>query len=228
MKRKLLLLSLIPVATVVYFIATIGWVIHHGKADNDLLRSIKADKTDAALAALHTGANPNIRDRLDQVNYWTILRGGNPQNRELDERYATPLQIALSAEIEFGIGPGPNHIHRENPVLIKALLDHGADPNDTVMRGTPLMRAAEWEYADTLKLLLDKGAKVNTQDASGRTALHYAIMLSRVKTECVRLLLERGADPDIKEGTGQTSRQLAEISHSKEIQELLRNAKPKR
>jgi ankyrin repeat protein len=62
--------------------------------------------------------------------------------------------------------------------LIKLLLASGADVNakDSAFGATALMRAAYSDYDDTprVKLLLDRGAKVNIRDNNGDTALGLA------------------------------------------------------
>lgn len=53
---------------------------------------------------------------------------------------------------------------------------------------------------ETIKMLLDNGAKVNLQDADGQTALHYAASCGH--SECVKVLLSEGADPKLKDSDG--------------------------
>ena len=48
-----------------------------------------------------------------------------------------------------------------------------------------------------LRLLLDQGVGVNTQNGDGFTPLHVATLWGR--EGCARLLLERGADPAISD-----------------------------
>ena len=103
--------------------------------------------------------------------------------------------------------------------LVKLLLTAGADPNAAANRrgSTPLHYAADgfitgppWDplkQVATLQLLLDAGAKLNTQDRNGATALHRA-----VRTRCadaVRFLLEAGVDPTIRNESGSTPFHLA-------------------
>src|SRR5262249_8332341 len=56
---------------------------------------------------------------------------------------------------------------------------------------TPLMYAALYGDAETVRLLLDQGANANTQNDAGGTALMYATEDERK----VQLLLDHGADP---------------------------------
>jgi len=102
----------------------------------------------------------------------------------------------------------------------RALLDAGANPNDTGRRDglTPLLLAAESFSAEVAPydnsvpiLLAERGANTNASDAAGYTALHYAsgcmpdtntsckVELSDEKrVEVVKALLAHGANPNAR------------------------------
>ncbi|MBI3849896.1 MAG: ankyrin repeat domain-containing protein [Verrucomicrobia bacterium] len=85
--------------------------------------------------------------------------------------------------------------HRD---VAKLLLEHGANPNATAVRGqaevTPLMIAAGNGDAEIVSLLLMHKANPNLLDAQGNTALWNAI--NSRKVDVIRLLLANGANPD--------------------------------
>jgi ankyrin repeat protein len=153
------------------------------KPDMDHLEYIKR------LLAAH--ANPNLRMR-SSTETRTIFT-----HQWLLEEGATPfLRAAQSGDI----------------VLLKLLLEHGADPKITTeARVTPLMVASgigwvqgvtyEWspqQTLETVKLLLDLGADVNAQDLlDGRTALMGAAHKGR--TDVIELLVQRGADLSLRD-----------------------------
>jgi ankyrin repeat protein len=65
----------------------------------------------------------------------------------------------------------------------------------------PLSWAAERGHVDTVKLLLERGAEVDSKDNDGRTPLSWA---ARRPEAVVKLLLERGAELDSKDNYGRT------------------------
>lgn len=78
----------------------------------------------------------------------------------------------------------------------KILLEHGADPNDSLPDGTSaLVLAAHSGNREVALALLDKGANPNDL-GSGYTALDAAIL--RSDPELVKALLAKGADPNVK------------------------------
>jgi hypothetical protein len=68
---------------------------------------------------------------------------------------------------------------------------------------TPLLAAASSGYWDTVRMLTDMGANINTQDSVGWTPLLYAV--SSCRLDMVRFLAERGARTDVKLEDGTTA-----------------------
>jgi ankyrin repeat protein len=100
-----------------------------------------------------------------------------------------------------------------------AMLEQGAGVNVADERGlTPLMYAAYAGSADAMRLLIDKGAHVNAQNAFGSTALMWSV----TDLKKVRLLTEHGADVNAASKQGRTALLLAALSdHSAAIVRLL-------
>ena len=85
---------------------------------------------------------------------------------------------------------------------LKGLLDQGANTNTVDNRQiTPLMYAAEIGSTDAMRILIDRGADVNAQNAFGSTALMWSVS-DPVK---VRLLLDHGADVNKVAKSGRTA-----------------------
>jgi ankyrin repeat protein len=77
---------------------------------------------------------------------------------------------------------------------LAALLDAGLSPNlATAGRDTLLILAAKHAHADTVRLLLERGADITRVNDRGQTALSAAVQ--RQAAETVRVLLDAGADP---------------------------------
>ncbi|WP_447637277.1 ankyrin repeat domain-containing protein [Flavobacterium microcysteis] len=57
---------------------------------------------------------------------------------------------------------------------VKRMIEFGTDVNATSNGMTPLMFAARYNKVEIVKLLLASGAKVNTKDEKGFTALKHA------------------------------------------------------
>ncbi|MCA9500732.1 MAG: ankyrin repeat domain-containing protein [Nitrospira sp.] len=76
---------------------------------------------------------------------------------------------------------------------VRTLLQEGIDVNSTfpIVQTRPLMVAAAFGHVDTVQVLLDAGADVNSKDLTGWTPLHAAAFKGNL--EIVRLLLDRGA-----------------------------------
>lgn len=62
-----------------------------------------------------------------------------------------------------------------DPVVIRAFLDLGVDPNDQrFVRNPPLVQAAKHNRYDAALLLMERGADKDAKDASGKRAVDYA------------------------------------------------------
>jgi ankyrin repeat protein len=189
-----------------------GWTPLYIATDN---RNIEAgdypvrkpdmDHLDFIKELLTAGADPNLRmhssteTRTVFTNQWLVENGATPF-----------LRAAQSGDL----------------VLLKLLLEHGADPKiGTDYNVTPLMVASgigwvegvtyEWSPQQTLQtvqFLLDHGADVNAQDTEDlRTALMGAAHKGR--SDVVQLLVDHGAKLDIRDiGSRDTVHGLAGVS----------------
>ena len=106
-----------------------------------------------------------------------LKQGANPDSR--NDYGATPMTVAAE--------------HGNFPIM-KALVRAGGDIESANSEGeTLLMAVARTGRADTARLLLDKGAKVNAKENwGGQTALMWAA--AQQQPAMIRLLLKHGAD----------------------------------
>ncbi len=100
----------------------------------------------------------------------------------------------------------------DSPEALKDLQSsiRAAGPNEADSQGvTPLMNAAAIGSLDAMKLLIERGAEVNAQNAFGSTAL----MWSARDAQKVRFLLAHGADVNKATKTGRTALTIAALSN---------------
>ena len=110
-----------------------------------------------------------------------------------------------------------------NTEEVKRLVDEGADVNvqntDEGYITSPLLSATGGNHLDVIKLLVDKGAKIEYEDLS---ALMMACVYGNVHT--VKFFIERGANVNFKDKNNKTPLFYATIlpySRMKIIRELL-------
>jgi ankyrin repeat protein len=91
--------------------------------------------------------------------------------------------------------------YHNNVPMVRLLLDHGADPNQSTYFGSPLSHACWNDGFEAAALLLDRGASASARDAvAGFTPLHWAAGNETLRPHLVKLLLASGADPNAAGG----------------------------
>ena len=132
--------------------------------------------------SLH-GAALNENDNNLAIVQLLLHRGADVNSQ--DNNGETPLHKA----IEFN--------HDNSLAMVQFLLNQGAIVNSRLQDSgeTPLHEATRKENLDIVKLLVQKGAKVNAEADNGKTPLQYAY-----NDDIVNFLLENGATAPTKEG----------------------------
>ncbi len=107
---------------------------------------------------------------------------------------------------------------------VKKLLSSGAHIESIDRDGrTPLLNSISGDdYSiDLVRVLVDAGADVNSQDSAGFTALHFCAQEKQLAT--ARLLIDSGADVNLKDqwGNGPLARSLGNAPENALIIELL-------
>jgi ankyrin repeat protein len=163
---------------------------------------------------LEKGASVTARD----VNQQTPLVAAAAANDTASVRLllgheSHPSPMDLSRALANAAATG-------NVEVIRMLLARGADVNAAsppesdgrVKNGpialgslTPLIVAVAYSGYETVKTLLDAGAKVNAQDVRGMTPLMLAVASDRPDDRVARILIEKGADLSIKDKDGETA-----------------------
>src|SRR5712671_1433237 len=183
---------------------------------------------DAAVAAFGFGRGPQPKDGGQLTPLVFAVRANDL------ESVKTLLAAGADVNQTTGYGWSPLLVATQNRYykLAAYLLEHGADPNlankggwvtlylatdnRNIENGDYPVRKGDMDHLDFIKLLLDKGAKVNTRikdstetrtvftnqwlDENGATAFLRASQSGDVVL--MKLLLARGADPKIKTELG--------------------------
>lgn len=168
-------------------------VAEPGHDQTALMWAVAEQHPDVVRLLLDAGANVHARSRVRR------------RTVQLSTRYSD--QNTVKGVTEFDLGGF-------TPILFAArvgdlesakhLLASGANVNDAAPTGASvLVLAAHSGQGAAARLLLERGAEVNTQGA-GYSALHAAVL--RGDLELVKALLERGADPDARLAKGTPSR----------------------
>jgi ankyrin repeat protein len=124
------------------------------------------------------------------------------------------LAICVVAGAAWGAAADPSEafyaaIRGNDLSKLQAMLAGGASANHKDARGlTPLMYAAAVGSADAMKILIEKGADVNTKNAFDSTALMWSV----TDINKVRMLLDRAADVNAVSKQGHTALLLAAMS----------------
>jgi hypothetical protein len=172
--------------------------------DRALIAALKRDDVQTALSLLAEGADANARDWPSQQRpFWQLLwprRGNDTVARGIPP---SALLVALSprpaGQVSLrGVPMDYYRISPENPAVIKALLDKGADVNVVDKYGDSLLTLAiRHGKVDTALLLLDHGANIYHKNRQGNTAFPYAVNSGSMTL--VKAFLKKGIDPNEKD-----------------------------
>lgn len=135
--------------------------------------------------------------------FWSVLNSSNDNTTperlkiitDLVEAGADPLQ----PRTEGGSSPAEFVLQGDKGVWIKAMLDGGLSPNarDKTFNKPIIFETLKAKNTETLKVMLEYGADVNTKGSMNRTLLIAALYTSKI--DHIQLLLEKGADPKLKD-----------------------------
>jgi ankyrin repeat protein len=183
-----------------------------------LLMATLNARFDVAAVLIKAGADPNKWDTWGRaplysaVDYNTTPRGGRPDRPSEDETTALDVE-----EMLLKAGANPNMQLKLFPPYRSLGEDRGGDSMLTVGT-TPLIRAAKAGDADSIRLLLAHGARVDLPNSLGITPLMAAAGIGsttidirarfRSEDQCIvaaKLLTDAGADVNAARDNGQTA-----------------------
>ncbi|BEO76610.1 TPA: ankyrin repeat domain-containing protein [Serratia marcescens] len=153
----------------------------------ELNRPVKADMTLLFWSVLNSIYDKNTPERLKIIT--DLVKSG-----------ADPLQ----PRPEGGSSPAEFVMKADKGIWVKAMLDGGLPPNakDKVFNQPIIFQTIKAKNPETLKVMLDYGADINTRDSLGNTLLISS--LDSHSFDHTIILLERGADSKIKGKFGWT------------------------
>jgi len=138
--------------------------------------------------------------------------------------------LDINATDKDGSTPILHAAWSNNAELIKYMIKKGAKVNPkecistacNLPNGSPLHNAA-WRSPQILKVLLDEGANVSTENLHGQTAFHNAAQSGNL--QCAEMLLKAGSKVNTVNVDGETPLQTAILRGNNDIVKLLLNNK---
>lgn len=173
-----------------------------------LAEAIERGDLDQARAAIEQGAEVNAVGQKGMTPlFWALAKQKIDSFRFLLEQGADPnVEVLLPTSFqEPRAGAIEMAARLEDTAYLRALLEHGGDPNTIVDTGwnmPVLYRAIMNRRPENVLLLLEFGADIDHRDNAGKTPLIEAVTARMF--EIALLLLRQGADPTIANQWGNT------------------------
>ncbi len=194
-----------------------------------LSQAVRQQDVDFIRLLVAAGANSSMRAAYAENNILSPLMmsfySENPDVFHETLKGFDPLEVNTSPDNSFAIFDlfisQLSKIKIDRIMIAKELISMGADVNSNKLVGgnTPLHIAAQSPYNKIVQFLLDHGAQIDTRNASGRSALEYAILANRVHN--VWTLLDHKASTD--SSISYTLKQLATAKGFTQIAKALPN-----
>jgi ankyrin repeat protein len=158
-----------------------------GIESNALLLAMDANDSETVKFLLASGADPKAKDGMNYTALMSAAANGNVELVKLLLSKGADVNAVSSPEVNARVKNGPIALGAFTPLIVaavtggpqtvKALLDAGANVNAKDVRGlTPLMLAVATDRssAETVRLLLAKGADRTLKANNGETAMDIA------------------------------------------------------
>ncbi len=171
---------------------------------------------------LITARSPD--EAVNQLGYNFLHLAILGKNRAMAETILSG-GIGIESATKAGFTPLMLALQNKDPEMTRFLLESGADPNavnNKDRRKTALHYAAINGPVENVKMLVDKGAKVDALDGIRANAVNWAAWIGPF--DCVKFLVEAGSDLHIVDTNGDTPLSSSKSNPDKRIYEYLRSA----
>lgn len=161
------------------------------KGYHPLMAAAAGGQSAAVRMLLEKGVEPDAVDRAVVA----AAEGGNSELLQL------LYDHGASVSVEDGISALREAAYHGHTALAEILLDHGVDVNgkDQYSDGfTALTTAARDDRIETIRLLLKRGAAIDSRDKDGMTALMWVV----THPETAKFLVDQGADVRARDNQG--------------------------
>jgi ankyrin repeat protein len=168
----------------------------------------------------------------DGLELLQIAYNGQPPNGSVTQANLEIRRIVNGAGLELKsvdqLGPTGLLAGLGDPVLLRRILDLGANPNETLKapgQVFPMVALAVFlGDVDYVRALLERGADPNNKTSRGVTLLMFAANADHPNPAMVRLLIGKGADVNARDDLGRTALDWATLQGETGMARLLRDA----
>lgn len=184
-------------------------------AYEDYFKAVKIDDVKAVRSLLQRGFDPNtVEEERGDTGLILALREDSAKVFEL---LLHTRDINIDARSRNGDSALMMAAYKGHVEAVRALLDKGAEPNQTGWAA--LHYAAAVGNNPIVQLLLDKSAYIDAESPNQTTPIMMAARGGHILT--VKLLLDEGADVLLKNGAGMTALDFAKAAGFNDIVEGL-------
>jgi ankyrin repeat protein len=169
---------------------------------DDFFLGIQLDRVPMVAGLLKRGFDVNARDSAGQHGLYLAIREGS---RDVIPVLLEHPGLEVDAANPAGETPLMMAALRGEIGVMKRLIERGAQLE--LPRWTPLHYAASGPSLEAVRLLLDRGARIDSTAPNGNSPLMMAAGFGSI--DSARYLLKRGADPTMRNKQDQTAADLA-------------------
>jgi len=169
----------------------------------DVVKYLIAKKAELNITGGKNGGPLHIACYQSNLELVRILVAADADVNLIDPLVGTPLQSACRCQ--------KSNYEKETQESIIRYLISEAKANITAfggLYGCVLNAACGRSTPEMVKLILEKGAKIDVKDGMGRVAIHFAVARSM---ENFQLILDAGGDVEVKDKMGRTALHWAAI-----------------